>query len=242
MRLVYDLTAPLNLPKFLGTKTGDPKIDLITPTDTSVVVENREQALNKANLLRSTLQWNTFISRVNQTETGDASGVYFREDVRAGAFIDAPDERGYLGDYVWLDPDWSGTPEDDVKTGADGSSAYQTSANGRKLIRGVQTDENGQIVYDTVPSWHRRGGFRRQGRLPRPERLKVNEKCERLMSDGTPMTKQVRRTFDNSKYANGATRLKDLTTTPRWRIPASTTSRSSSSTSTATPSTATARS
>ena len=35
-----------------------------------------------------------------------------------------------------------------MKTGADGSSAYQTSANGRKLIRGVQTDENGQIVYD----------------------------------------------------------------------------------------------
>ena len=66
----------------------------------------------------------------------------------AGTFIDAPDERGYIGDYVWLDSDWSGTPEDDVLD-LNGNEA-EKDADGNVLeVQEVRFSE--QKVNVTVP-------------------------------------------------------------------------------------------
>ena len=65
-------------------------------------------------ILLAVQQTNTFVPRVNQTDIVSKESVYKEESPEAGAFVDAPDGRGYIGDYVWLDADWSQTPEDDV--------------------------------------------------------------------------------------------------------------------------------
>lgn len=122
IELQYDMRAPLNLPKYLGD------------TDkTAPDADEESQPLYQR--LMETVQWNSFFHYV-LTGGVDGNGINIGELVQAGVMIDAPENRGYLGDYVWLDTDWS-REQDDTSAGAD---AYQESVNGRKLIRGVTAD------------------------------------------------------------------------------------------------------
>ncbi|MEE0705965.1 MAG: PASTA domain-containing protein, partial [Adlercreutzia sp.] len=146
VRLNYSMKAPLNLPKFLGTKEGDPAIDLQVHVDedseTYLGWNDDERALYKqrvarADQMRDVLQWNTFLMRVDMNTTQ----VSIEEAVQAGAFIDAPDERSYLGDYVYLDSNWDGITND-TASGVEGQedASYEESANGRRLLRGVSPE------------------------------------------------------------------------------------------------------
>ena len=99
---------------------------------------NANDAIEDSNtnnkLLDSTVQWNTFLQSINQQMTDQS--VQLNEGSRAGVFVDAPSGRGYIGDYVWHDADWSGTQNDT----AVGESSWQESVNGRKLLRGIDPE------------------------------------------------------------------------------------------------------
>ena len=170
LKLTYTLEAPLNLPRFVGSKTYNVTVDMaedtpdsrdaltnvfnstgkdLTDEEQAQLNQQIEDAIARADQIRSVAQVNTYMQRVGSQDV--ALGNVF-ENVRAGAFIDAPDNRGYIGDYVYLDSNWSGTPEDDIlgldgtemTTDEDGNlvnaanSAFQESINGRPLIRGMR--------------------------------------------------------------------------------------------------------
>ena len=170
LKLTYTLDAPLNLPRFVGSKTYNVTVDMaedtpdsrdaltnvfnstgkdLTDEEQAQLNQQIEDAIARADQIRSVAQVNTYMQRVGSQDV--ALGNVF-ENVRAGAFIDAPDNRGYIGDYVYLDSNWSGTPEDDIlgldgtemTTDEDGNlvnaanSAFQESINGRPLIRGMR--------------------------------------------------------------------------------------------------------
>ena len=127
IRLTYDLHAPLNLPKYLGSTKGDAVFDMNLDPD------NQEANPDLAERLASVVQWNSFIQRINTngaTNAGDASARVV-ENAMAGAFIDAPDERGYLGDYVWVDTNW-----DCLRNEVDGEVAKDAQGRDTTLRRG----------------------------------------------------------------------------------------------------------
>ncbi len=132
LELAYDMKAPLNLPKYLGE------------FDASAGSAAGNAAL--ADRLAATSQWNTFAQRVMTSET--ASDIM--ETGRAGAYVTAPDGRGYIGDYVWIDQNWNGE-QDDL---ADGAS-YETAPNGRPLINTEEgkdvSDKFKDVDYDGEP-------------------------------------------------------------------------------------------
>ncbi len=134
--LAYDMHAPLNLPKYLGSTTGDALFDMnLDITDPNL---NPDGAARLAQVT----QWNSFAQRVNVTGAdaqGDASARLV-ENRQAGAVVAAPDERGYVGDYVWVDLNWdklkndtkAGLPE---TTDAQGRpTTYHKGPNGRYML------------------------------------------------------------------------------------------------------------
>ena len=137
VRLAYDLHTPLNLPKYLGNLTGDPVFDMNLDDD------NPDLNPDLAARLAETVQWNSFLQRVNEGgPTADANARTV-ENVEAGVFVDAPDERGYIGDYVWMDPDWN-TYQDDTE------GELTTDALGRQTT--YHKGENGRWTLSTDKS------------------------------------------------------------------------------------------
>ena len=120
LELRYDLHAPLNLPKFLGDTTKK------APS-----AADKESPLYQR--LAEAAQWNSFFEYFSQDGTNEVQ-VHTGELSQAGVMVDAPENRGYLGDYVWLDADWSQKVDDT----ASGAAAYEESKNGRALLRGVR--------------------------------------------------------------------------------------------------------
>ena len=131
LRLTYDMHAPLNLPKYLGTTTGDATVDM-----------NAERNPGLAERLAEVSQWNSFMQRINRKSGANAdANALVMEQRMAGAFIDAPEERGYIGDYVWCDFDWDQNQNDtaDALTGTTHDllgreTTYHRADNGRYLL------------------------------------------------------------------------------------------------------------
>ena len=122
LELRYQMHTPLNLPKYLG--------------DTTKTAASDEEKLEPIyQRMLETSQWNSFfhfLTRNGEVDTQDNHG----ELSQAGVMVDAPENRGYIGDYVWLDADWSGIADDT----AHGASDYEVSANGRSLLAGARKD------------------------------------------------------------------------------------------------------
>lgn len=134
--LYYNMTAPLNVPIYKGYFEYDGDFEYIAG-DKDPDVQARYERLKQA------VQWNSFMQAYNADGNGmgtKGSAVNAEESSQAvaGAYTDATDGRGYLGDYVWLDANWSGTQDDTAR----GEDAYQESANSRRLIRGVDAAGN----------------------------------------------------------------------------------------------------
>ena len=144
--LQYRLHTPLNLPKYTGNLTGDPIFDM------NLDISQPDLNPDLAERLAEVTQWNTYAQRVttNGRMSGNDELVELREVSQAGVFVNAPDDRGYLGDYVWMDPDWDGlqndTLGDTVKDALGRETTYHQAANGRFLISTDKTvdDETGQ--------------------------------------------------------------------------------------------------
>ncbi|MCR2036205.1 hypothetical protein NSA09_11880, partial [Adlercreutzia mucosicola] len=153
IRLTYDMHAPLNLPKYLGSTKGDAVFDMnLDPDDKDLNPDLAER-------LAAVTQWNSFIQRINTngaSPTGDASARVV-ENAMAGAFIDAPDERGYLGDYVWIDANWdqlrNETDGTAVKDNQGRDTTMRKGPNGRYMVAtdtryNADTGEHESIYYD----------------------------------------------------------------------------------------------
>lgn len=128
-QLTYHMHTPLNLPKYLGNTTGSSGYDM------DIDSEHPDQNTDMAKRLAQTSQWNSFIQRINRNGASGDANAGIEENALAGVFVDAPAERGYIGDYVWIDPDWN-TNQDDTEgevakdyLGRD--TTYHKGANGR---------------------------------------------------------------------------------------------------------------
>ncbi len=130
IRLSYDLRTPLNLPKYNGTLTGDRDFDM------NEVDGQPDANPGLAARLAEVTQWNTYAQR--QTTGGASGSTSLKEEVMAGVFVDAPEGRGYIGDYVWLDTDWNGLQDDTLgeltTDGLGRSTTYHKADNGRFLL------------------------------------------------------------------------------------------------------------
>ncbi len=120
--LQYDMQAPLNLPIYQGDITVDTNKDEYSDF----------------------VGWNTMASAVlNYNDSGNLSGdgVYYiiTDSNMAGVLLDAPSERGYIGDYVWYDENANGE-QDEAK--------YERLVNGSRNILSEYTndfDGDGQL-------------------------------------------------------------------------------------------------
>ncbi len=140
-QLTYEMHAPLNLPKYLGSTNGQASVDMSEAVSGGLAVR-----------LAQVTQWNSFAQRINQKSGSNADRTAFLlEDPEAGAYIDAPSQRGYVGDYVWVDTNWNEL-QDDVNTSVSGTTtddlgrttAYHRGDNGRFLLSTDKTfDEDG---------------------------------------------------------------------------------------------------
>ena len=178
--LTYDMHAPLNLPKYLGSTTGDALFDL------NLDITNPNLNPNGAKRLGQVVQWNSFAQRVNVTSAdaqGDASARLV-ENRLAGALVAAPDERGYVGDYVWLDLNWD-TYKNDTKDGLPVSTdpqgrptTYHKGSNGRAMLA---TDS----VYNSATgTWE--GTYEGTDADGNPATLKSADMLTDLNFDGQP--------------------------------------------------------
>lgn len=133
IRMTVDMRAPLNLPKYNGNITGKPEFDMNLDED----ADNADAAARLAEVT----QWNSFAQRITRDGIRDTNRSFIETHL-AGTFIDAPDKKGYIGDYVWIDPDWN-TDQDDTKGKLVGIDGYG---------RVVTLDRKGNPVYgDDVP-------------------------------------------------------------------------------------------
>ena len=114
VRLRFDLSAPLNLPKYLGSADNTFKsIDMVpNDFDEQGNVVGPYTALQKR--LYETSQWNTFMAMVDYREGENGLTYKTTEDKSAGVYVDAPEGYGYIGSYVWLDNNWD-TYQNDTK-------------------------------------------------------------------------------------------------------------------------------
>lgn len=142
IRLSYQMHAPLNLPKYLGSTKGDATFDLNLDAKPG---ENEGSNPDLSKRLAQVTQWNTFVQRINgagKTDAHDASARAL-ELKTSGAFIDAPEGRGYLGDYVWFDFNWDGLQNDTdgpvVKDDLGRQTTYHRASNGRFLLSTAKT-------------------------------------------------------------------------------------------------------
>ena len=99
MRLTYEMKAPLNLPFYSGT----------------VEYKDTQEYMSK---LEDYLAWNTFLG------WQDSPGYRPQQSNQAGVYINAPKDRAYIGDYIWLDVDQDGIQNE---------ATYGKSLNGRYL-------------------------------------------------------------------------------------------------------------
>ncbi len=92
LELSYEMRAPLNVPKYVGTVAVD---------DTSTVAP--EVQIKEA--VKDYTGWNTFLTRAYSLINTTYS---MREEAVTGVYVDAPSNRGYIGSYVWSDVDFDG--------------------------------------------------------------------------------------------------------------------------------------
>ena len=94
LELSYDMHEPINVERYMGTP-------VVSGDQTSVDVT---QAYN--DIVAANSGWNTFISKSGVDKTS------VLENIKAGVYVNAPAERGYIGSYVWEDADYSAKPDD----------------------------------------------------------------------------------------------------------------------------------
>ena len=141
IELVYQMRAPLNLPVFAGdvSQSGSDADAARGLDETAAAAElgaqqDDERATAPADAgspWAGEVQWNTFLRKVGNEDSGKV--LHIGENGKAGAYVNAPSGRGYIGDYVWHDADWNGVADDT----ANGADDYRASANGRRLLAGV---------------------------------------------------------------------------------------------------------
>ena len=141
VRLKYELTAPLNLPKYLGGAGKTYKsIDGL-----------KEDATELQKRLWETSQWNTFMSMADYRSS--ESGLTYRkiENKPAGVYVVAPEGYGYLGSYVWLDNNWDGLTNDTLgETTTDtlgNETTYHKGANGRYILSTEKSIDSARGAY-----------------------------------------------------------------------------------------------
>lgn len=88
--LSYDMKAPLNLPLFSGCIS--------------------EQDASDAELTAAVMETISYNSFVVQTGTSNPE-----ESAYTGVYLDAPQDKGYIGHYVWLDENYSAAFTDDAE-------------------------------------------------------------------------------------------------------------------------------
>ncbi len=116
--LSYELQAAINLPR-LNT--------MINPEEEDLVVQD---------LTKDYTGWNTFVYHAASATTGE--GTYI-ESPRAGVYLGNPQDRGYLGSYVWLDENYNYQLDE---------ASYIQREDGRWILDEVTKDLNHDGVSD----------------------------------------------------------------------------------------------
>ena len=126
MELYYEMHAPLNLPKYVGTPTTEDEN------------ESAASAESIRKQVEGVTQWNTFASGYDSASAIGKNYQVF-ENTQAGAYISAPSGKGYIGSYVWSDLNYDAQCNE---------AEYEMSANGRLLPTGKWTTD---IDFDGKP-------------------------------------------------------------------------------------------
>lgn len=126
MELYYEMHAPLNLPKYVGTPTTEDEN------------ESAASAESIRKQVEGVTQWNTFASGYDSASAIGKNYQLF-ENTQAGAYISAPSGKGYIGSYVWSDLNYDAQCNE---------AEYEMSANGRLLPTGKWTTD---IDFDGKP-------------------------------------------------------------------------------------------
>ena len=153
VRLKYDLKAPLNLPKFLGSADKTFKSIDLTEADFDGNGNLLPVYTPLQRYLYETSQWNTFMSMVDYGSS--SAGYRYRkyEDKSAGVYVDAPQGYGYIGSYVWLDSNWDTLLNDTVEgspvtTDLLGNpTTYHKGDNGRYILSTEKSIKNNSYYY-----------------------------------------------------------------------------------------------
>ncbi|MFR5078035.1 MAG: hypothetical protein ACLTDX_08370 [[Clostridium] innocuum] len=114
LQLEYKLHAPLNLPGYPG------------------VIDENMVNQELTNAVKEYTGWNTFT-----TQNGDDKPSI---SPRAGVFLDAPKDRGYIGHYVWLDQSYNAKFTDE-------GEYLKRDSDGRWLLNNANVD----LDYDGAP-------------------------------------------------------------------------------------------
>lgn len=159
LELYYEMHAPLNLPKYVGTPAAEGENESAATAETI-----RKQ-------VEGVTQWNTFASGYDSASVIGKSYQLF-ENTQAGAYISAPSGKGYLGSYVWSDLNYDAQCNE---------AEYEMSANGRLLPTGKWTTD---IDFDGKPDDPGINGV--QVELLTKKGYSVNVNGEAVMADPDP--------------------------------------------------------
>ena len=115
--LNYYLHSPLNLPQYNGAVTSDMGDDAI-----------------RQNVAAYT-GWNTFAVQARQ----DANPTSVVESPRAGVYLNAPVEKGYIGSYVWYDANYNAAIDE---------GEYERRDDGRLIFKNKTKDLDYDGIHD----------------------------------------------------------------------------------------------
>lgn len=110
LQLTYKLHAPLNLPGYPG------------------VIDENMGNQEITNAVKDYTGWNTFTTQNGNDEPSISP--------RAGVFLDAPSDRGYIGHYVWLDKNYNAKFSDE-------GDYLKRDSDGRWLLNKTAVDLDG---------------------------------------------------------------------------------------------------
>lgn len=115
LQLTYKLHAPLNLPGYPG------------------VIDENMGNQEITNAVKDYTGWNTFTTHNGNDEPSISP--------RAGVFLDAPSDRGYIGHYVWLDKSYNAKFSDE-------GDYLKRNSDGRWLLNKATVDLDGDGTAD----------------------------------------------------------------------------------------------